>query len=376
MRIGLLKETKPQEYRVPLTPESVRRLTEKGHEVGVQKTAGAGAGFPDDRYESAGARILEGAVAVSEASDILVKVKEPIESDFSVFRNGQTLFCFLHSETRPKLVDMLLDKRITAVAFENITLADGSAPLLAPMSILAGQHGVLQGMIYLCNHKGGAGRSLVAYPGLEPAHVVVFGAGQAGYSAALVAASLGAHVDLFEIDRKRIRAIAPLLPKNIQPLHIDSVDIGRFVREADMVVNTATIPPDSDRHLIDRALLSRMKKGAVIVDVTANLRGAIETVDRYTTHEDPVWEVDGVIHYAVTNIPSSVAHTASQALSMEVLPFLMEMADKGPMAALKENGSLLRGLTAVNGILTWHEAGTFLNRSWQTPEEAIHAVSP
>lgn len=373
MRIGILKETKPQEYRVPLTPESIKRLTGRGHEVFVQKTAGAGAGFPDGEYESAGARILDSPQAVSEASDILVKVKEPIESDFAVFRNGQTLFCFLHSETRPKLVDMLLGKRITAVAFENIQQADGIAPILTPMSILAGQHGVLQGMMFLCNHKGGAGRSLVAYPGLEPARVVVFGAGQAGYSAAQVAASLGAQVQLFEIDRKRIQAIAPLLPKNIQVLHIDSVDLELYVLEADMVVNTATIPPNSDRHLIDRGLLSRMKKGAVIVDVTANLKGAIETVDRYTTHEDPVWEVDGVIHYAVTNIPSSVAHTASHALSMEVLPFLMEMADKGPMEALKGDPALLRGLTAINGILTWREAGTFLERPWQTPEEAIHA---
>ncbi len=373
MRIGILKETKPQEYRVPLTPESIKRLTGRGHEVFVQKTAGVGAGFPDREYESAGARILDGPQAVSDASDILVKVKEPIESDFAVFGNDQNLFCFLHSETRPKLVDMLLDKRITAVAFENITLPDGSAPILTPMSILAGQHGVLQGMMFLCNHKGGAGRSLVAYPGLEPARVVVFGAGQAGFSAAQVAASLGAQVHLFEIDRKRIQAISPLLPKNIQVLHIDSVDLEPYVRAADMVVNTATIPPNSDRHLIDRGLLSRMKKGAVIVDVTANLKGAIETVDRYTTHDDPVWEVDGVIHYAVTNIPSSVAHTASQALSMEALPFLMEMADKGPMEALKENPALLRGLTAANGILTWHEAGTFLERPWQTPEEAIHA---
>lgn len=373
MHIGLLKETKPQEYRVPLTPESVKRLTEKGHEVVVQKTAGAGAGFPDELYESAGARILDGAVAVSEASDLLVKVKEPIESDFGIFRAGQSLFSFLHSETRPALVDMLLDRRIIAVAFENIVLDDGTAPLLAPMSILAGQHGVLQGMMYLCNHKGGAGRSLVAFPGLEPARVVVFGAGQAGYSAAGVAASLGAEVHLFEIDRKRIRSIAPLLPKNIQPLHIDGVDIAPYIREADMVVNTATIPPDSDRHLIDRGMLSQMKKGAVIVDVTANLRGAIETVDRYTTHQDPVWEVDGIIHYAVTNIPSSVANTASHALSMEVLPFLTEMADKGPINAIKENPALMRGLTAVNSILTWHEAGTFLERPWQTPEEAIRA---
>lgn len=371
MIIGMVKETKPEEYRIPLTPSFVEKMTRQNHKFRIQKDAGKGAGYPDAVYVAAGAEIADSAEETVRHSDIVLKVKEPVENEYEIFRTGQTLFCYLHSETRPRLVDMLLDKKITAIAFENVRYSDGFCPLLSPMSIIAGQQAVLQGMQFLWNHNGGVGKSIVGYPGLEPAQIVVFGAGQAGYHAARIAARLGAKTTVFEIDRRRIRSLAGNLPENIDLFHTDAVSPEPYVCAADMVINTATIPPRSDVHLIDRKVISKMKKGSIIVDVTANLEGAVETIDRYTTHDNPVWEVDGVIHYAVTNIPGAVAQTASQALALEVFPFLNELASKGVRKALQETPALLNGLTSIDGVLTWKEAGVYQHRPWRTPETVL-----
>ncbi len=371
MIIGILKEVKNEEYRVAVLPMGVQELCRHGHQVIVENNAGCGANYDNDAYAEAGATVLPNPAAVYDKADILVKVKEPLEQEFGNFRKGQTLFTYLHSETRPSLVDMLLEKELTAIAYENVRLADGSLPLLVPMSIIAGQQGVLQGMQYLCNHRNGMGLSLVAYPGVEPARVVVLGAGHAGVHAATVAAALGAQVALFELNPLRIKQLAATLPPSIRLLHSKTVSLESYVCQADMVVNTTTIPPNCANHLIDRKMVAKMRRGAVIVDIAANLHGAIETVDRYTTHNDPVWTVDGVVHYVVSNIPGTVAHTSSQALSMVVLPYLLELADQGPIAALKQNEALRQGLTAVAGKLTWHEAGEFQKRPWCTPDEAL-----
>jgi alanine dehydrogenase len=337
----------------------------------VQKGAGVGTGYSDDEYREAGALPTGDAAEVAAQSEIIIKVKEPIEEEFDLFKEHQALFCYLHTETRPALVDMLLQKRITAIAFENIRLSDGSFPLLAPMSIIAGQQALFQGMQFLWNHKGGIGKSLVAYPGLEPPKIVVLGAGQAGLQAALMAGALGAEVSLFEIDQRRIRQLALILPSNVRLLNIEEVPLEPYVCQAEMVINAATVPPHSSYHLIPRGMISKMKKGSVIVDVSANLKGAIETIDHYTTHKDPIWEVDGVIHYAVTNIPGTVARTASQALAMEVLTYLMELADQGVYPALQKNAALRQGLTSISGQLTWRETGLFQKRDWCSPEEAL-----
>jgi len=371
MIVGILKERKPEEYRVPLVPEAAGRLVDRGHSVLVETGAGVGAGLPDDAYARAGAVVGESARAVTERAELVLKVKEPVPEEFEAFFPGRCLFCYLHSETRPALVDMLLEKSITAIAFENVRSEDGFAPLLAPMSVIAGQQAVLQGMRFLWSHEGGPGVSMVAYPGLEPPEVVVLGAGEAGLQAARVAAALGARVSLFEIDSTRMRRLRGTLPPNVSLLHPRLVPLEPFLFRADMVVNAATVPPESSTHLIERKTLAAMKRGSVIVDVTANIRGAVETVDRYTTHGDPVWEVDGVVHYAVTNIPGAVASTASRALSMEVLPYATEIADKGATAALRENAALLEGLTALGGTLCWKEAGEFQNRPWRTPRETL-----
>lgn len=374
MRIGVLKEVKPEEFRVALTPENVRDLTAAGHKVVIQQGAGVGAGFTDEDYRASGGDLAVSAHEVTQAAELILKVKEPIEEEFPLFRREQVLFSYLHSETRPKLVDMLLEKRLTAIAFENVRESDGSLPLLRPMSIIAGQQAVLQGMQFLWNHKGGVGTSLVAYPGLDRPRIVVLGAGEAGWHATRVAAALGALVHVFEIQGKRILFLWDTAPANVIFHRLCGDGPDRALEEAvicaDMVVNTATVPPRSRRHLIDRSLVRRMKKGSVIVDVTANLEGAVETIDRYTTHKDPVWEVDGVLHYAVTNIPGTVARTASQALALDVFPYLRVLAEHGIPEAFRIEPALLEGLTTVNGILTWPEAGRFQERPWVSPREA------
>lgn len=371
MIVGIPRETKPQECRVAMLPSGASRLVERGHRVVLQSGAGTGAGFDDPEFADAGADIVADAADVYRQADLIVKVKEPLPEEFERYRMGQAVFCYIHSETRPALVDMLLSKRITGLAFENVRSPDGDRPLLKPMSIIAGQQAVLQGMQFLYNHRGGAGTSLVTYPGLSPARVVVLGAGHAGMAAARVAAALGAHVDLFESDVDRIHERVHQLPATVTLCHSGTVSVRDAAVRADLVVHATTIPPNSGIKLIDRDTVRRMRPGTVIVDVTANLNGAIETVDRYTTHEDPVYTVDGVIHYVVSNIPGTVARTASQALAMATAPYVDRLADKGIRAALAADPGFLASLTCIDGILTWHEAGEMLDRPWRPPEEVV-----
>ena len=371
MVIGIPREIKEQEFRVALLPAGAQALVRAGHRVVVEAGAADGAGFPDGDYAAAGAEVLASAAAVYAAADLVVKVKEPMGGELSLFHPGQAVFCYLHSETRPALVEAMLQNRVTGIAYENVRLPDGSLPLLAPMSIVAGQQAILQASAWLCNHRGGPGVSLVAYPGIEPARVVVIGAGNAGVEAARVAAALGAEVALFDVQPARLRALETQLPRPVRLCHSGTVDLEAYLCRADMVVHATMLPPDTPTHLIDRALLRRMKPGCVIVDITANLRGAIETADRYTTHADPVYRVEGIAHFVVPNIPGAVARTASQALAMAVLPYLLTLARLGCREALRQIPELLLGLTCIDGGLTWHEAGTFLNRPWKTPAEAL-----
>jgi alanine dehydrogenase len=371
MTLGIPKETKEQECRVALPPPAVATLVREGHPVVVQHGAGTAAGFTDEQFVAAGAQCAECARDVFAAADVVVKVKEPLEPEFAFLRPGLGLFCYLHSETRPALVEALLAARVTAIAFENVRLPDGSLPLLAPMSVIAGQQAILQAAALLCNHRGGPGLSLVAYPGLERARVVVIGAGNAGVAAARVAAALGAEVDVFEVSPTRIRALEPCLPPGVRLYHAASVPLADPVRRADMVVQATSLPPNCPTHLIDRDLVRSMKPGSIIVDITANLRGAVETVDRYTTHDAPVYHVDGIAHYVVPNIPGTVARTASQALAMEVLPYVQTLARHGLHDALVRCPALRAGLTCMAGALTWHEAGSYLKLPWLPPDEAL-----
>jgi len=371
MIIGIPREIKAQESRVALPPATAAALIRDGYPVAVQAGAGAAAGFTDEQYAAAGARLVDSAAALYAAADLVVKVKEPLEPEFGFFRPGLGLFCYLHSETRPALVEALLRARVTGIAFENVRRSDGSLPLLAPMSVIAGQQAILQAAPFLCNHHGGRGISLVAYPGVERARVVVIGAGNAGLEAARVAAALGAEVALFEASPARLQALAGLLPRGVHLHDAANAPLAGHVRRADMVVHATALPPNSPEHLIGRDLVRSMQPGSVIVDITANLRGAIETVDRYTTHDDPVYRRDGVVHYVVPNIPGTVAHTASQALAMAAAPYVAMLARHGLRAALLHSPELRAGLTCIDGALTWHEAGSYLGLPWTPPGAAL-----
>ena len=375
MRIGVLKEVKADEYRVALTPDGVAALIGRGHEVYVQAGAGVHADGSDTAYEAAGATVLPDAHAVSLQSDLITKVKEPQPEEFSIFRDGQILFSYVHSETRLPLIETLLNKKITAIALENVRTDEGRFPLLEPMSIIAGQQGTLIGGEFLHSRHGGKGVSLVRFPGLPPANVVVLGAGPAGEAAARTAAGIGASVVMSELSQDRIRHLMPILPANISLVHASSPAVAEAILRADLIVHTTTIPPNSDYHIIPRAMLKEMRPGAVIVDVTANLCGGVETIDRYTTHSDPVWEVDGILHYSVSNIPSAVAATASRAYENAHLPWLIQIAAKGAETALRENPALLRGLTSMEGTLCWHESGTMQGLEWTEPEQFMKKMA-
>lgn len=371
MNIGILKEIKKDEHRVAITPSGASTLISRGHNVFVETGSGDRADASDDAYKAVGAIVVESARAVSENVDILTKVKEPQPEEFNVFREVQTLFCYMHSETRLPLIEMLLEKRITGIALENIQTDDGRFPVLEPMSIIAGQHAVLLGSEFLQSPHGGNGVSLIRFPGLKPASVVVLGAGPAGQAAARTAAALGSNVVLTEVSVDRMRYLAPLLPANVTIINANSPDVHEAILTADMIVHTTTIPPNSDYHIITKAMLPKMKKGAVIMDVNANINGGVETTDRHTTHSEPVWEVDGIIHYAVTNIASAVAATASRAFEAAHLPWLLLLADTGVIRALQSNTPMRRGLTSINGTLCWHKAGTMQNLEWKEPESAL-----
>lgn len=350
MIFGILKERQPDEYRVALDPAGVERLVSEGHRIQVERDAGTGAGFLDVDYGKAGAQAGRTLSEVFGACEFILKVKAPVAGEYAFFRRGQIIMGYLKAEFRPDMVGVFLDRSITSIAMERITAADGSFPLLRPMSVIAGQQAVLQGMQFLCNHHDGPGISLARCPGVEPARVVILGAGQAGWQAAQTAGVLGAEVLVFEKDSQRRRALTKALPENVRLLDPEKDPPADYAKSADMLIN-ATAIASGEAPLIRRQDVEAMKKKSVIVDVSANIHGAVETVDRLSTHEDPVWQVKGVTHYAVANIPGSVANTASRALSFALTPYLLRLARQGIVSALEADPGLRRALVTHNGQL-------------------------
>lgn len=375
MNIGVLKEIKQDEYRVAITPDGASTLISRGHNVFVETGSGNSADASDEAYEAVGATIMESPRAVSENVDILTKVKEPQPDEFHVFREVQSLFCYMHSERKLPLIEMLLEKRITGIALENIQTDSGRFPVLEPMSIIAGQQAILFGSQYLQSTLEGNGVSLVRFPGLKPATVVVLGAGIAGEAAARTAAALGSNVILTEISVERMRYLAPLLPANVTLINANSPDVHDAIISADMIVHATNIAPNSDYHIITRDMLRLMKRGAVIMDINGNVNGGVESIDHHSTHSEPVWEEEDIIHSAITNMASAVAATASRAFEMAHLPWLLKLADNGVIRSLQANAPLRRGLTSINGTLCWHLAGTMQNLEWKKPEEAVPGIS-
>ncbi|MEA3404083.1 MAG: alanine dehydrogenase [Armatimonadota bacterium] len=348
MRIAIPREVQDNEMRVGATPEGVRRLADAGHAVIVQASAGAGAGFPDREYREAGATIAADAAGTWSVGDLVLKVKQPTEEECKLFPRGAALFSYTHTETRPWLVAAFLESEMTVISFERVRLPNGSLPLLEPMSRIAGQMAVMIGAQLLQTVHGGPGVMLGEIPGAGQAEVVVIGGGTVGEWAARSALGLGAAATIFELRGRRRAQLQNLLPD--APVAAPEPDaIAAALSRAWLLVNGTTILQDAQAHVVTRQMVRSMPDGAVIIDVTAEPRGAIETSLRRTTHSQPTFVEEGVIHYVVPNIPGVVPRTATLALAHATLPYALKLAKLGVKAALRQDEALAAGLLCTGG---------------------------
>jgi alanine dehydrogenase len=356
MLIGCVRETKDNEYRVGLVPGGAKALVDSGHEVLVERGAGLGSGIGDEEYVAAGARIAGSAAEVWARAAILVKVKEPIEPEYPLMRAGQVLFTYLHLAPLPKLTSVLLERKVTGVAYETITGPDGSLPLLTPMSEVAGRMAIQVGARYLEKPNGGRGVLLGGVPGVPPAEVIIIGGGVVGINAAKMAVGLGARVTVLERSVLKMQYIDDIFGSRVATLMSNPLNIANAVSRADLLVGAVLIPGAAAPKLVTREMVSGMKKGAVVVDVAVDQGGCIETT-RPTTHSHPTFDVDGVLHYCVANMPGAVPRTSTFALTNVTLPYLLQMANKGLEKALRTDASLVPGVNTLDGHLTCGPVG-------------------
>lgn len=353
MRIGCPKEIKPQEGRVGLTPAGVDALIRAGHKVFLQKSAGLGSGFTDEEYLAVGAEILPTAKDVYDTADMIVKVKEPLEPEYELLREGQTLFTYLHLAPDPAQVQALLRKKVTAIAYETVELADHSLPLLAPMSEVAGRLSVQVGSHLLEAHCGGRGVLLGGVTGVERANVVIIGGGNVGTNAAKIAVGMGANVTILDLSAKRLAYLDDIFGGRVQTLLSNPFHIANAVKNADLVVGCVLIPGAKAPKLVTEEMVKTMKPGSVLVDVAIDQGGSIETIDRITTHKDPFFVKHGILHYSVANMPGAVPRTSTMALTGATLPYALKIANLGPEAACKADPALMKGLNTYDGHLTY-----------------------
>lgn len=370
MIIGVPREIKDHEARVGVIPAGVKALTEAGHKVLVETNAGAQSGFPDSEYQDAGAEIVGDAGYVWGKSAMVVKVKEPIEKEYPYFRDGLVLFTYLHLAPIPGLTNKLLDTKVIGIAYETVRDRQGTLPLLTPMSEVAGRMSVQVGASYLEKEKGGRGILLGGVPGVPPAHVTVIGGGVVGTNAARIALGMGAKVTLIDLNLNRLREIDDIFNGRVYTLASNSYNVAAATREADLVIGGVLIPGATAPKIVTRDMVSRMKKGAVIVDVAIDQGGCVETA-RPTSHSDPSYTVDGVVHYCVTNMPGAVPHTSTLALTNATFPYLMRLANLGAREALKQDPGLAEGLNIWLGKLTHKGVAQSQNREFVAPANVL-----
>lgn len=352
MRIGIPKEIKNNENRVGMTPAGVAELVHHGHQVFVQHTAGEGSGFSDDDYVKSGAEILPTIEETYAAADMIVKVKEPIEQEYPLVKKGQVVFTYFHFACDKPLTDAMIASGGVCIAYETVQLPDRSLPLLIPMSEVAGRMATINGAHYLQKTKGGKGKLICGVPGVRPAKVVVLGGGVVGQAAARVAAGMGAQVVITDISLPLLRRLTAEMPANVVPLYSNRHNIIRELKDADIVVGAVLIPGDKAPRLVTRDMLKLMQPGTVLVDVAIDQGGCFET-SKPTTHSDPVYTVDGIVHYAVANIPGAVPNTSTIALTNATLRYALALADKGWKKACKDDPALYKGLNVVEGKVTY-----------------------
>lgn len=351
MRVGVPKEVKPDEYRVAMMPVGVELLVKSGHEVFVETQAGVGSGFLDELYTQAGAKVVPTAKDVFSNADMIVKVKEPQPQEIGMFRPGQVVFTYFHFAADPRLTQACMEAEIVAIAYETIRDKQGRLPLLTPMSEIAGKMSIQEGAKYLEKPMMGRGILLGGVPGVAPAHVVVLGAGVVGTNAAKVAAGLGANVVLMDINLERLRYLDDVMPANVSTIYSDIHTIRENLRLADLVIGAVLIPGAKAPRLVSRQQLVEMKNGSVIVDVAIDQGGCIETA-RPTTHQQPTFVVEGVVHYCVTNMPGAVGRTSTIALCNATLPYALKIANQGYEKAAAEDPGFGDGINLVSGRVT------------------------
>ncbi len=370
MIIGVPREIKDHEARVGVTPAGARALTDAGHVVLVETHAGAQSGFPDHEYQDAGAEIVGNAGHVWGKADMVVKVKEPVAGEYGYFREGLVLFTYLHLAPLPELTDRLLESKVIGIAYETVRDRAGTLPLLTPMSEVAGRMSIQVGAAYLEKERGGRGILLGGVPGVPPANVCVIGGGIVGTNAARIAMGMGARVTLVDLNMNRLRELDDLFSGRLHTLASNSYNVAHATREADLVVGGVLIPGATAPKIVTKAMVARMKKGAVIVDVAIDQGGCVETA-RPTSHSDPSYVVDGVVHYCVTNMPGAVPHTSTLALTNATFPYLMRLANLGAAAALRADAGLAEGLNVYRGQLTHRGVAESQQRAWVAPLEAL-----
>lgn len=370
MKIGCPKEIKPQEFRVGMTPDAAREAVAHGHQVLVEAGAGLGAGFSDDDYRSAGAEIAATADEVFASAELVVKVKEPQAAERKKLRPGQVLFTYLHLAPDPDQTRDLLASGATCIAYETVTDARGGLPLLAPMSEVAGRLAPQVGAWALQKANGGRGTLLGGIPGVRPANVIIIGGGVVGTAAARVAAGMGANVTVLDRSVARLSYLDDIFMGRLTTQYASAGAVADLIRTADMVVGAVLVPGAAAPRLVTRAQLATMQPGAVLVDVAIDQGGCFET-SRATTHQDPIYEVDGILHYCVANMPGAVARTSTQGLGNATLPFLLALANKGWRLACAEDRHLMAGLNVHAGQLTYAAVGTALGLPVIAAEEAL-----
>jgi alanine dehydrogenase len=371
MRIGVAKEIKPQEHRVALTPAGARELVQRGHEVLVETGAGAGSAFPDEAYVRAGAQIVS-VDDVWARSELLLKVKEPIAPEYPRLREGLTLFTYLHIAADEPLTRALVESGVTAIAYETVETASGALPLLAPMSEIAGRLAPQAGAHYLEKPKGGRGILLGGVAGVAPARVLIIGGGMVGYNAAVIAIGMGAQVTILERSADRMRHLEEILSGRVTLLMSSSLQIEESLKEADLVIGAVLIPGALAPKLVTREMLAGMKPGSVLVDVAIDQGGCAET-SRPTTHDDPVYVVEDVIHYCVANMPGAVPITSTRALTNVTLPYVEQLADRGVIRAVTESPELSLGVNVIDGKITYEAVADAHGLEYTPLEQALAA---
>ncbi|MFC4302706.1 alanine dehydrogenase [Cohnella boryungensis] len=364
MIVGLPKEVKKQEYRVALTPAGCEMLAKQGCQVVVQRGAGEGSGFADQEYEAAGAQLAETAQEVWSTAELIVKVKEPLPEEFDYFRPNQILFTYLHLAAAPNLARALMERQVAALAYETIQSPGGGLPLLTPMSEVAGRMSVQEGAKYLEAFQGGRGVLLGGVPGVPPAEVIIIGGGIVGTNAAKMALGLGAEVVVLEKNGDRMRYLDDVFQGRLRTLTSNPYNIANAVRRADLLIGAVLVPGARAPRIVTEEMVRTMKKGAVIVDVAVDQGGSIETIDRATTHENPIYEKHGVIHYAVANMPGAVPRTSTLALTNVTIDYVLQLSAKGFQGAVQHNPMLALGVNAYRGAITHPQVAEAVGASY------------